>query len=114
MQCLKCGRDVAEGQVFCAACSDVMAHYPIKPGTPVTIPTRPKRIVRAAPQPKTEDQVAQLRLRLRRAKALVCALLLALVLSLGLLGYTIVNHDEGFSIGQNYNTPTAPANQGGR
>ena len=114
MQCLKCGRDTADGQVFCAACAEAMEQYPIRPGTPVTIPTRPKRAPRPTQQPKAEEQLVKVRARLRRMRICVGALLLALIASLSALGYTLWNQDEGFSIGQNYNTVTGPANQGGR
>lgn len=114
MQCMKCGRETAEGQVFCSVCADTMAKYPIKAGTPVSIPTRPNRIIRTVQTPKPEDQLLRLRTRLRRTRICVGALLLALIASLSVLGYTILNHDDGFSIGQNYNTVTGPANQGGR
>ena len=28
MSCLKCGRDIEEGQVFCTGCREVMEKYP--------------------------------------------------------------------------------------
>ena len=114
MQCLKCGRDTAEGQVFCAPCAKDMEKYPIRPGTPVAIPTRPKRAPRAAQQPKAEEQLARLRTRLCRIRICAGVLLLALIASLSVLGYTLWNQEEGFSIGQNYSTVTGPAQQGGR
>ena len=41
MNCMKCGREIALGQVFCKDCLADMAQYPIKPGTPVQLPTQP-------------------------------------------------------------------------
>ena len=41
MQCMKCGMEVPEGQVFCNGCLEVMDKYPVKPGTPVHI--RPRK-----------------------------------------------------------------------
>ena len=43
MQCMKCGREIPAGQVFCEDCLTDMAAYPIKPGTVVTLPNRPKQ-----------------------------------------------------------------------
>lgn len=40
MNCLKCGKETAETQVFCEDCLRTMDNYPIKPGTPVHIPKR--------------------------------------------------------------------------
>ena len=42
MNCLKCGRELREGQVFCDACLESMEKEPIKINTPVVIPPQPK------------------------------------------------------------------------
>ena len=39
-RCLKCRREIAEGQVFCDDCLAQMKKYPVKPGTPVNLPKR--------------------------------------------------------------------------
>ena len=44
MQCMKCGREIPVGQVFCEECLAEMAAYPVKPGTVVTLPNRPKQV----------------------------------------------------------------------
>ena len=38
MSCIKCGKDTLGQDVFCKECLEVMADYPVKPGTPVLIP----------------------------------------------------------------------------
>lgn len=40
LNCLKCGREIEEGQVFCNDCLVQMAKYPVKPGTAVQLPSR--------------------------------------------------------------------------
>ena len=42
MNCLKCGRELKEGQVFCDTCLESMEREPIKINTPVMIPAQPK------------------------------------------------------------------------
>ena len=42
MNCLKCGRELREGQVFCDTCLESMEKEPIKINTPVLIPAQPK------------------------------------------------------------------------
>lgn len=39
LNCLKCGREIEEGQVFCNDCLVQMAKYPVKPGTAVQLPS---------------------------------------------------------------------------
>ena len=38
MGCIKCGRDLEEGQIFCQSCLEVMAKYPVKPNTAIQLP----------------------------------------------------------------------------
>ena len=40
MNCIKCGVNVPENQVFCDACLSVMDKYPVKPDITVTLPQR--------------------------------------------------------------------------
>ena len=40
MHCMKCGRDLEPGQVFCEECQAEMKKYPVKPGTVVQLPRR--------------------------------------------------------------------------
>ena len=40
MNCVKCGREIPEDQVFCEICLTEMENYPVKPGTAVHIPPR--------------------------------------------------------------------------
>ena len=40
MYCMKCGREIEDGQAFCGDCLAVMEKYPVKPGTAVILPKR--------------------------------------------------------------------------
>ncbi|MBQ8237813.1 MAG: hypothetical protein IJZ39_06695 [Oscillospiraceae bacterium] len=42
MNCMKCGRELKEGQVFCDTCLEGMEKEPIKIDTTVLIPAQPK------------------------------------------------------------------------
>lgn len=64
MNCMKCGREIALGQVFCKECQADMANYPVNPGTPVVLPTipevtAPRRVSRKPRKP--EEQLSRLR-----------------------------------------------------
>ena len=45
MNCMRCGRELREGQVFCDICLESMEKEPIKINTPVLIPAQPKTTV---------------------------------------------------------------------
>lgn len=61
MNCLKCGREIEEGQVFCNDCLVQMAKYPVKPGTAVQLPSaealpfQRRFIPAAAPRPRRRN-----------------------------------------------------------
>ena len=112
MNCLKCGREIEEGQVFCNDCLVQMAKYPVKPGTAVQLPSRgscrskkvhSRRRTKAAP----EEQLKALKKRIRILSALlsVCVVLL-IVLSVVTLRYMSANR---LLPGQNYSAVTATA-----
>lgn len=111
MQCMKCGRDVENGEVFCKACLEHMAEYPVKPGTVVQLPHRT-----AEPAPKKQPTrrkmlppEEQLSLLKRLSRMLAAALVLAILLCGG-LGYFAVNqyleNRDKQAMGQNYSAIT--------
>lgn len=112
MGCMKCGREIEEGQVFCDACLNVMQKYPVKPGTAVQLPHRtdtpfpkksaPKR--RQAPSP--EEQI----LRLRKQLHWLVVLWLVTLALLAATIYPTVEYFAGKPLrlpGQNYSTITS-------
>lgn len=113
MNCLKCGREIEEGQVFCNDCLVQMAKYPVKPGTAVQLPSRgstavskkvhSRRRTKAAP----EEQLKALKVRVRVLSVLlaVCVVLL-IVLSVVTLRYMSANR---LLPGQNYSAVTTTA-----
>ena len=113
LNCLKCGREIEEGQVFCNDCLVQMAKYPVKPGTAVQLPSRgstavskkvhSRRRTKAAP----EEQLKALKKRIRILSALlsVCVVLL-IVLSVVMLRYMSANR---LLPGQNYSAVTTTA-----
>ena len=98
MQCLKCGRDTTENQVFCDSCLQTMDAYPIKPGTAVHLPHRDtweaakKQSHRKRPMSQ-DEQLLYLRKHLRRVR--LCAGILAVVLCLAtaMLVYEMLSPD---------------------
>lgn len=107
MQCMKCGRETEDNHVFCGACLADMEKAPVKPGTPVIIPKRPKK-KNAAPsvkKEKPEDVIGKLRFQIRILWILCMTLMLALCISIGLIVYHFQNTDHNaLAIGSNYST----------
>lgn len=116
MSCLKCGRDTEEGAVFCTECLLDMQRYPIRPGTPVMLPTQertaPKKPPKRRPVPP-EEQIKGLKKRIRTLTILWIVTLLALAV-LAVVNWRVLPHPQ-HRPGQNYTTitsttaPTIPA-----
>ena len=43
MNCMRCGKEIAEDQSFCEECLVEMEQQPVKPGTPIQLPQRQER-----------------------------------------------------------------------
>lgn len=108
MNCMKCGREVALGQVFCKECLADMANYPVQPGTPVVLPNQsssaqPRRTpVRKTRKP--EEQINSLRKTVIFLSIAVIAISLAFGITTSILLSKLENHDESRQPGQNYST----------
>lgn len=114
MNCLKCGRETQEGQVFCQECLLEMERFPVKPGTAIQLPKRRESTaVRRTAKRKNaslEDQVKILRKRIR---LLTVLLIFSLVLVAAFVYPTVrFLMRQPLAMGQNYSsvtTATAPS-----
>lgn len=83
---MRCGVETGDRQVFCPECLTSMERYPVKPGTPITIPDRstpaPTRSVRKKRELTAEEQLA----RLHRLVQLLAAGLAAALITAGVFG----------------------------
>lgn len=113
MNCLKCGREISEDEVFCVECRLDAQRYPVNPAAAVFIPKRsapeaPKKSPRKR-SPSMEEQLNQLRRRYR----VVLGLLVAVVLLVAVLAYPAVSYmrEDHYAKGQNYRpiTPVTTA-----
>ena len=109
MNCMKCGREIALGQVFCKDCLADMEQYPIAPGTPVpmfnTNPVvAPKRPTSTRKQKKPEEQVAGL----KRWILCLCLILLVAIIGFSLITSVLVHRleeaEKNESRDQNYSS----------
>lgn len=107
MQCMKCGRDLEAGEVFCTKCQEVMAQYPVKPGTVVQLPHRPQQTAtkKQPPRRKNLPVEEQLSLLKRMSRTLALALVAMILVSIGLGYVALTQYFENQSkqaVGQNY------------
>ena len=91
MQCLKCGKQTRNEQVFCSGCLAVMEAYPVKPDVHIQLPKdtnreSPKKSGKKRRTPSLEEQIVTLRRRNRR----LVAVLLILVLLLCTAGFLLM------------------------
>ena len=108
MNCMKCGREVDEGQVFCLDCLKEMAKYPVRPGTVVLLPKREevhhvKKVqTKRRPNAAPEEQIRSLKIRLR----IVTAMLIISLALMAAMVYPMAKEIFGPKMlrpGQNYN-----------
>lgn len=106
MNCLKCGKETKDNQVFCPHCLNVMKDYPVKSDAHVHLPTRaPKPAARKRRFKRrsmsTEEQLQHSRKVVRTLLGLV--LLLSLIVTF--LGATLAHslqNQETSNLGKNY------------
>ena len=121
MQCMKCGRDLESGEVFCRECREVMEKYPVKPGTVVQLHHRQIQYAakRQSPRRKAVPLEEQVELLKKVSRRLAMALAVATLISL-IAGYVavtqFVENQRKQAVGQNYSViatqaPTAAVEQ---
>ena len=108
MNCMKCGREIAESEVFCPKCLETMEKCPVKPDIVVQLPNRTDDAVRRpAPRKKVrtpEEQIQRLRKK-NRHLALIVAVLLVACACLAYLSIDFFQQlDVQRFLGQNYST----------
>ncbi len=116
MNCMKCGREVEDEQVFCGDCLVDMEKYPVAPGTVVKLPSRkaPPASRKQTPRRRKltlSEQVPILKKRIRRLTiALVVTVLLFLATLYPAVKFFLRHYD--LRPGQNYTAVTTvnPAN----
>lgn len=115
MNCMKCGRDIPQGQVFCDSCLEVMKKYPVKPDAAIQLPRRSlQNAVKKQPARRRplspEEQIPLLKRSIRRLKITVAVLVLLLVAAIVVGVLHLRNHDALPEL-PNY-TNTAPDTTG--
>lgn len=111
MNCLKCGKEIPEKQVFCDRCLASMNDYPVKPDARVHLPTEPRQVptkksVRRKRVLSAVEQIAQLKNRVRNLSLIAVILAVMLCLTAGLLAKTLL--EDTPELGRNYTITETP------
>lgn len=107
MNCMKCGRETENDQVFCQDCLQIMEKYPVRPGTVVFLPRRRETTIKKSVKrhsASTEEQIKLLRKRLAVMWFVLVLCIAAILLMINpTLHYALDKHVE---VGQNYSSAT--------
>ena len=108
MNCLRCGVETENEQVFCDSCRAVMAENPVKPGTPVHIPHRtvpePEKKSNSRRVLTPKETIGQMRKLIRWLTAVIGVLTLVICVLSGILLYQMNDRPVPDNIGRNYTT----------
>ena len=95
LYCMRCGRELKEGQAFCNSCQELMERYPVAPGIAIHIPKRTppspvkKKVAHKRRDLKPEEQIARLRSTVRWLYLLLVVAVLAFSFIAAILLYTL-------------------------
>ena len=108
MNCMKCGVEIPENQVFCDHCLSVMKDYPIKPDAHIHLPKRetpvesPKRPAKKKRNLTHEEQLSALRLKVLRLQLTAAILAFLFCVASGFLAMKVMQGSAEPTTGRNY------------
>ena len=108
MNCMKCGTQIQEGNVFCDHCLAVMAQHPVRPGTHIHLPKRaqivdlPKKPAKKKRSLSAEEQLSALRLKVMRLRLTAAILAFLFCIASGFLAMKVLQGNPEPTTGRNY------------
>ena len=108
MNCMKCGAETPEGQVFCDHCLSVMDQYPVKPGAHIHLPKRTeetesaKKPVKKKRTPTPEEQIVALKSRVKRLRLMAVILVFVICVLGSFLALSLYQQYTSPTPGRNY------------
>ena len=109
MNCMKCGRVIALGQVFCKECLADMDQYPIAPGTPVPLfdpdaVVAPMGPTNTRKQKKPDEQIITLKKWIMGLGIGLFSTILIFSIITGILVNRLQEAEKAPAAGQNYSS----------
>ena len=108
MNCMKCGVEIQEGQVFCDHCLSVMAQHPVRPGTHIHLPKRALAVETPKKAPKKkhvlspEEQIASLKMKVLRLRLAAAIFAFLFCVASGFLTMRVLQGPAEPTTGRNY------------
>ena len=107
MNCMKCGRETENEQVFCQDCLQIMEKYPVRPGTVVLLPRRRETIIKKTVKRHVIPAEEQIKILKKRIMILWFTLVLCIALIMLMINPTLhYALDKHVPVGQNYSSVT--------
>ena len=116
MNCMKCGTQISENQVFCDHCLSVMEKHPIRANAHVHLPKRDvveetgKKPAKKRRTPTMEEQVSSLRLKVMRLRLITAILVFLLLVASAFLFLKLYEDSVTVIPGLNYSIDTSITN----
>ncbi len=114
MNCMKCGVEIPEKQVFCDHCLEIMEQYPVKPRAHIHLSKR-ARMVEPSKKPakkkrtlSPEEQISMLKLKVLRLRLAIAILAFVICLVSGFLALKLYEDYKTPDLtGRNYTIDTS-------
>ena len=107
MNCMKCGRETENEEVFCRNCLQIMEKYPVRPGTVVLLPRRREPTMKKTVKRHSIPAEEQIKILKKRVMILWFALVLCIAAILIMVNPTLhYALDKHVPVGQNYSSVT--------
>ena len=112
MNCMKCGVEIPEQQVFCDHCLQIMEQYPVKADAHIHLPKRnsdAEPVKKPSKKKRTvspEELISSLKLRVLRLRLLAVVLIFLLLVVSGLFALNLYHQYNDPILGKNYTINT--------
>lgn len=113
MNCMRCGVEIPEAQVFCDHCLEVMEQYPVRSGIHIHLPKRdrveeaPKKPVKKKRALSPEEQISALKLKVLRLRLVAVILVFLVCVVSGFLAMKLYQDYATPQTGRNYTIDTS-------
>lgn len=110
MNCMRCNREIQDGQVFCLDCLAEMEKYPVRPDAPVRLPRRPDPALRRTVRkkgPSEEEQIRSLKKQVVLLRWVLAAAIATIIFLTIPMVQDLVEENIRLLPGQNYSSDAA-------